>query len=390
MDKINSQYLSMGDQDRKVIYLKKYLKKFGYYHSCPCLEEAFCKHLDKSVKDYQLYFGLSITGNLDEPTITQMQKPRCGLPDLLPGEDVREKVNDYSLSGGRWENTNIRYFFQNGTSDISGTTEWDIMRQAMDRWADVTPLTFTQVTTEADADIRFLWATGSHGDDDPFDGFGNVLAHAFYPPPVNSRPTAGDVHFDNDEKWDTEDGGFWWWRRRDLLTVAIHEVGHALGLAHSTIGNAIMWPTYEGERRTLHSDDIEGIQALYGSPVRPAGSRFAEASMWALKNTGGYGTISIDLGRPRRFVAWGTITMMDSLSDLDRDNAVVAEVFQVDGIETWKAVSGGDHWGAAGNSSNVHQGAYVGFGQTITFRIRSMHPNDMEAYGVGSVMVLDE
>lgn len=107
------------------------------------------------MKDYQLYFGLSITGNLDEPTITQMQKPRCGLPDLLPGEDVREKVNDYSLSGGRWENTNIRYFFQNGTSDISGTTEWDIMRQAMDRWADVTPLTFTQVTTEADADIRF-------------------------------------------------------------------------------------------------------------------------------------------------------------------------------------------------------------------------------------------
>lgn len=172
--------------------------------------------------------------------------------------------------------------------------------------------------------------------------------------------------------------------------MAIHEVGHALGLAHSTIGNAIMWPTYEGERRTLHSDDIEGIQALYGSPVRPAGSRFAEASMWALKNTGGYGTISIDLGSPRRFVAWGTITMLDSLSDLDRDNAVVAEVFQVDGIETWKAVSGGDHWGAAGNSSNVHQGAYVGFGQTITFRIRSMHPNDMEAYGVGSVMVLDE
>lgn len=49
MDKINSQFLSIGDQDRKVIYLKKYLKKFGYYHSCACLEEAFCKHLDESV-----------------------------------------------------------------------------------------------------------------------------------------------------------------------------------------------------------------------------------------------------------------------------------------------------------------------------------------------------
>ncbi|MCI0428384.1 MAG: M14 family metallopeptidase [Nitrospiraceae bacterium] len=121
----------------------------------------------------------------------------------------------------------------------------------------------------------------------------------------------------------------------------------------------------------------------------PGSSRFAEASLWALKNTGGYGTVSVDLGRPRRFVAWGTVTMIDSLSDFDRDNAVVIEVYQVDGVETWKAVYGGDHWGPAGASSNVHQGAYVGYGQRITFRVRSLHSDDLDVYGVGTVITLD-
>lgn len=381
--------LSIGDKGREVQYLKRYLEKFGYLQPCKCQNEIFCPHVAEGVVKYQIFFGLPETGKLDEKTIAQMRKPRCGLPDLLPGEDVRQKVDDYSLSGGKWPTNDLTYFFQNGTGDISGTTEWGIIRQALDVWAFVTPLTFTQTGTEAAAHLRFLWTTGNHGDGSNFDGFGNVLAHGFYPPPVNSQPIAGDVHFDDDENWDTEDGGWWFWRRRDLLTVAIHEAGHALGLQHSTVGSAVMWPTYEGERRVLTQDDIDGIQAIYGPPVTRAGDRFAEASVWALKNAGGYGTVSIDLGRPRRFVAWGTVTMIDSLSDFDRDNAVVIEVYQVDGVETWKAVFGGDHWGAAGASSNVHQGAYVGTGRIVTFRLRSMHADDLDTYGMGTVITLD-
>lgn len=111
-----------------------------------------------------------------------------------------------------------------------------------------------------------------------------------------------------------------------------------------------------------------------------------EVSLWALKNGGGQGTATIDLGRSRSFLAWAMVTMVDSLNDFDADNAVVAEVFQVDGSETWKAVSGGAHWGAPGNSANVHQGAYVGFGRRITFRIRSLHHDDLDSYGMGVVV----
>ncbi len=54
----------------------------------------------------------------------------------------------------------------------------------------------------------------------------------------------------------------------DIYTVALHEVGHALGLDHLeiTVPNAVMNPTYGGARRLLSQDDINGIQSLYGIP----------------------------------------------------------------------------------------------------------------------------
>lgn len=113
-----------------------------------------------------------------------------------------------------------------------------------------------------------------------------------------------------------------------------------------------------------------------------------EASMWALRNSGGSGSVTIDMGRNRNFLAWATVTMVDSLNDFDRDNAVVAEVLRIDGSETWRAVHGGAHWGPPGASSNVHQGAYVGYGRSVTFRIRSMHSADLDSYGVGVVLAL--
>jgi hypothetical protein len=54
----------------------------------------------------------------------------------------------------------------------------------------------------------------------------------------------------------------------DLQGVACHEYGHALGMAHTNVtSNATMWPSITGsgvQQRSIHSDDIAGLQSNYG------------------------------------------------------------------------------------------------------------------------------
>ena len=78
----------------------------------------------------------------------------------------------------------------------------------------------------------------------PFDKQWGMLAHAFF-------PSDGRVHFDEAESW-TVGGG----RGTDLLWVAVHEIGHSLGLQHSNVRGTIMWPTYSYQANLrLHNED---------------------------------------------------------------------------------------------------------------------------------------
>lgn len=109
----------------------------------------------------------------------------------------------------------------------------------------------------------------------------------------------------------------------------------------------------------------------------------------AMKNEGGSASATVNLGHRHHFIAFGSVTMIDPLTDFDRDNAVAFDIFKVDGNRTNYRISGGDHWGAAGANSNVYEGAYVGYGQYIEFWLRSIHSADLDAFGVGVVLILD-
>ena len=59
--------------------------------------------------------------------------------------------------------------------------------------------------------------------------------------------------------------------QRYLHETAIHEFGHALGLGHSSVAEATMWPSVSAcstSLRTLAADDKAGIEALY----KPSGT----------------------------------------------------------------------------------------------------------------------
>ena len=51
----------------------------------------------------------------------------------------------------------------------------------------------------------------------------------------------------------------------NLLQSAVHQIGHSLGLHHSTVSGSVMAPNYAYQADfKLHSDDVQGIQFLYG------------------------------------------------------------------------------------------------------------------------------
>lgn len=138
------------------------------------------------------------------------------------------------------------------------------IRAAFNTWAAVIDIVFTEV---ADNGVDFN-AGGATGDiriaSHIFDGAYSVLAHAYYPPP-NGNTAAGDVHFDSQEPWHVgagDPGG----GEIDLFTVALHELGHSLGLAHSADPTAVMFASYwYNAAEELSADDIAGGQAIYGA-----------------------------------------------------------------------------------------------------------------------------
>jgi matrix metalloproteinase-20 (enamelysin) len=49
--------------------------------------------------------------------------------------------------------------------------------------------------------------------------------------------------------------------------VVVHEIGHLLGLGHASVEEAVMHPSLKPGKKKLDLtiDDIQGVQALYGS-----------------------------------------------------------------------------------------------------------------------------
>jgi hypothetical protein len=114
-----------------------------------------------------------------------------------------------------------------------------------------------------------------------------------------------------------------------------------------------------------------------------------KVDLFALKNEGGSASATLDLGRARPFLAWGSVSMVDSLTDFDRDNAYAFDIFAVDGALTSARVSGGEHWGPPGSGNNVFDGAVRGFGRRVNFWLRTIHSDDLDTFGVGVLLTLD-
>lgn len=225
-----------------------YLRRFGYLAG-----DRPATDLADAVRRFQRFHRLPVTGTLDPATAGQMQRSRCALPD--PADPLAAST----LCG--WDRTALTYAFDTDSTDLADGRQRDAVRRALASWTSVCPVAFQEVGASAGPDVRVGWRSVPDAD---YDLSGSTIAHSDYPPGCDYVTTVlpKPVHFDDSEnRWTVGrvDGAF------DVESVALHEFGHILGLAHSAAAGAVMAPTIDDgvTRRVLSDDDVEGVRSLY-------------------------------------------------------------------------------------------------------------------------------
>jgi hypothetical protein len=154
----------------------------------------------------------------------------------------------------------LTYYLGEAPAQMNQAVFESTMERALDVWAEVADITFarTMVAGKTDSlDITFK----------NLDGKGGTLAQGYFPDDVNPARIAGDIQFDSSERWEV--GNNLGSQAFDLLMVAVHEIGHALGLDHATAAGSVMAPSVSANQRFtgLNSADVDAILDLYAPAI---------------------------------------------------------------------------------------------------------------------------
>lgn len=271
--------LEPGNRGPDVVSLCNYLARFGYLPNkelqtaygyepavrlAPTDPSVYDAQVEEAVRLLQRFYGLPEDARLNKMTLDLIQRPRCGVPDVVRGA-VKPR---YVLSGYKWPMTRLTWsLFGPGQQLPHG---WPverlehIIREQAAEWGSFCRLRFSKYQGDVpqNANIHAGWFPGAahasvSGQQCP-DPFGpNILAHGYYPA---GGGFSGQIHFNTAVNWSDD----YPCSGTDVYSVMIHELGHTLGLAHSGSPDACMFAYYK-LMRTVSADDINGIMALYGS-----------------------------------------------------------------------------------------------------------------------------
>ena len=171
----------------------------------------------------------------------------------------------YLLEGPRW-GAGI-----NGTG--GGTVTWaldstipvafaPVIRAAFADWSAHANILFQQAASPTSANVSFSERS--------IDGVDNILGQTDYSYSGRSLASA-KITFDSGEAWHASGGQIISNHGTDLFVVALHEIGHALGLDHYNAEPAVMNAYVNVAVFDLTASDIGGIQALYGAQPSAGG-----------------------------------------------------------------------------------------------------------------------
>jgi hypothetical protein len=168
----------------------------------------------------------------------------------------------------KWATTPVVFYLNPANRDVSQAAAETAVQEALTVWS-----------TEPGSSFRYSYGGRVKDTSTGLDGR-NVLLFRNATSPSGSGVIAttyswissgnridSDIVF-WDESWAFFTGTSGCSRGAYIEDIATHELGHALGLGHSSNAEATMYPKYtrcSQALRTLDADDIAGVRALYGT-----------------------------------------------------------------------------------------------------------------------------
>ncbi|XP_054824732.1 metalloendoproteinase 2-MMP-like [Prosopis cineraria] len=249
--------LRIGDVVDGISKLYDYFKLFGYINSTLNSDNTgkFSAELESAIEYFQKTFHLNVTGQPDDPTVSLITLPRCGIPDVINGSSTL--LGNRTTSFKKWLPEGKKELTYSFSPENETTTSLkDVFSDAFRRWSNVAKMNFTQTTSFNEADIKIMFAS--------LDEELGVVGGSW----LDDTAKSWDVVLDSDEKWvllseDTTESD-----ELDLESAVMHQIGHVLGLSHSAIEEAVMYPfVLPSKKRKVDfaQDDLERIQQLYGT-----------------------------------------------------------------------------------------------------------------------------